>query len=131
MANKKQDTIKKTERQLKKMIQDRTGKPAESWLDPQIHLTASVKEIVDKIHDEIMDSGDLVNAVAGSMAQIKNEVNPLLPYYDKMSRNLQQQYEALGLNYNVQPKKVTENTKAGASEQDAFSALLTDVKDNV
>lgn len=131
MPKGKLNTIARNEKKLRKMIKERTGKDSEVWLDPQIHLTASNMEILDKVHDEIMSAGDLVSLVAGSTGQMKNEVNPLLAYYDKMSRTLLLQYEALGLNYNTTPKKVNESTKAGGTEQDAFSALLTDVKDNV
>ena len=53
--------------------------------------------MLDKIQDElIMDS--LITPVPGSMGQLKNEVSPLLPHYDKTQQPLMQ-FEVPGLNY--------------------------------
>lgn len=131
MANRKANDIEKKERLLRKMIKERTGKDSETWLEPQIHLTASNWVVLDKIRDQIIAADDLVHLATGSTQQLKMEVNPLLPHYDKMSRTLSLQFQALGLNYNTTPSKVTENTKAGGGDQDPLTALLNDVKDNL
>lgn len=130
MANRKKTDVERKEVLLRKMVEDRTGKACESWLEPQVHLTASNWSIVDKVHDEIMRQPDLVIPTVGSTGQMKNEVSPLLPYYDKMSRTLMALFEGLGLNYNVTPKKVTEPTKQGASEQGRIVELLRDIAGN-
>lgn len=109
--------------ELKKMVKARTGKPCELWLLPQIDLTANNMVMIDKISEEL-DGKDLVSMVAGSMGQVKAEVNPLVPYYDKLQRTLLMQLEALGLNYNITPAKVTENTKSGGKDQDKLMATL-------
>lgn len=115
------------ELELRRLIKERTGKECERWLLPQIRSAASNMQMLRKVHDELL-SGPLTSLTIGSTGQQKNEVNPLLPYYDKLNRTLLAQFEALGLNYNTTPKKVTENTKQGGREQDALATLLSDVK---
>lgn len=116
-------TIHGYELDLKRMIKARTGKECEPWLMPQIHSTAANMKMLDAVHEELL-SGPLSVITVGSAGQQKNEVNPLLPYYDKLNRTLLMQYEALGLNYNTTPKKVTENTKQGGKEQDKLMSLI-------
>lgn len=116
-------TIHGYELDLKRMIKARTGKECEPWLMPQIHSTAANMKMLDVVHEELL-SGPLTVITVGSTGQQKNEVNPLLPYYDKLNRTLLMQYEALGLNYNTTPKKVTENTKQGGKEQDKLMSLI-------
>lgn len=118
-----QKTIHGYELELRRMIKARTGKECEVWLRPQIHTTALNMELIEKVHTELME-GNIVTMTAGSMGQAKSEVSPLLPYYDKLNRTLLAQLEALGLNYNTTPRKVTENTKQGGSEQDKLAGLL-------
>lgn len=119
----KEKTIHAYELELRRMIKDRTGKQCESWLQPQIYSTASNMVMLLKIHKELME-GNLVSLTAGSAGQQKTEVNPLLPFYDKLNRTLLMQFEALGLNYNTTPKKVTENTKQGGKDQDKLLSLI-------
>lgn len=118
-----QKTIHGYELELRRMIKARTGKECEVWLRPQIHTTALNMELIEKVHTELME-GKIVFKTSGSMGQAKSEVSPLLPYYDKLNRTLLAQLEALGLNYNTTPRKVTENTKQGGSEQDKLARLL-------
>lgn len=113
MAKKK--SAKYYEEELRELIEKRTGEKCEIWLNPQIRATAANIVMLDKMQSELMDEKQLVNIVSGSMSQPKNEVNPLLPYYDKMQRTLLLQYEALGLNYKTTPSKVKEDTKKGAT----------------
>ena len=119
----KEKTARDYERELKKMIKGRTGKECEAWLLPQITLTASNMVMIKRIETAISEA-DLTTIVSGSMGQAKTEINPLIPYYDKLQRTLLAQLEALGLNYNVTPKKVTENTKQGGKEQDVLKQTL-------
>ena len=73
-----------------------------------------------------MDS--LITLVPGSMGQMKNEVSPLLPYYDKMQRTLMLQFEAIGLNYKTTPSKVKESMKQGVDEEDPMAAYYGKTK---
>ena len=62
------------------------------------------------------------------MAQMKNEVSPLLPYYDKMQRTLMLQFEAIGLNYKTTPSKVKEDTKKGVDEKDPMARMMAEAQ---
>lgn len=119
------------ELELRKMIKSRTGADCEPWLIPQIRATASNMVMIDKVQQELLALKYLVKPVVGSMSQIKNEVNPLVPYYDKMQRTLLLQFEALGLNYKTTPSKVKEDTRKGVSEDDHLASLLRDAKDSI
>ena len=109
----RQRTAHAYELELRKMIKHRTGADMEPWLLPQVRATAANMAMLDKFQRELEDTDTLVSLVPGSMAQMKNEVNPLLPYYDKLQRTLLMQFEALGLNYKTTPSKVKEDTKKG------------------
>lgn len=128
----KQRTAHAYELELRKMIQNRTGADMEPWLLPQVRATAANMVMLDKVQQELLDKEDLVKPMPGSMMQIKNEVNPLLPYYDKMQRTLMLQFEAIGLNYKVTPSKVKEDTKKGVdTEKDGLSTMLTAARENM
>ena len=117
----KERTAHAYELELRKMIKSRTGAEMEPWLLPQVRATAGNMVMLDKIQAELENEKDLVTLVAGSMAQMKNEVNPLLPYYDKLQRTLLMQFEALGLNYKTTPSKVKEDMKKGVDEEDPMA----------
>lgn len=119
MAKKK--TAHAYELELRQMIKHRTGADMEPWLLPQVRATAGNMVMLDKIQEELEAEKNLVSLVAGSMAQMKNEVNPLLPYYDKLQRTLMMQFEAIGLNYKTTPSKVKEDTKKGVDDEDPMA----------
>ena len=128
----KQRTAHAYELELRKMIESRTGADMEPWLLPQVRATASNMVMLDKVQAELEDTSRLVTMMPGSTAQLKNEVNPLLPYYDKMQRTLMLQFEAIGLNYKTTPSKVKEDTKKGVdTEKDGLSNLLTQARDTM
>lgn len=128
----KQRTAHTYELELRKMIKSRTGADMEPWLLPQVRATASNMVMLDKVQAELEDTSRLVTLMPGSTAQMKNEVNPLLPYYDKMQRTLMLQFEAIGLNYKVTPSKVKEDTKKGVdAEKDGLGNLLTQARDTM
>ena len=128
----KQRTAHTYELELRKMIKSRTGADMEPWLLPQVRATASNMVMLDKVQAELEDTSRLVTLMPGSTAQMKNEVNPLLPYYDKMQRTLMLQFEAIGLNYKTTPSKVKEDTKKGVdAEKDGLSNLLTQARDTM
>jgi hypothetical protein len=117
----KQKTSHAYELELRKMIEARTGAKMELWLMPQVRATAMNMVMLDKVQQEILDEDSLVTPVPGSMGQMKNEVTPLLPHYDKLQRTLLMQFEALGLNYSTTPSKVKEDTKKGIDETDPMA----------
>ena len=128
----KQRTAHAYELELRKMIKSRTGADMEPWLLPQVRATASNMVMLDKVQAELEATDSLVTLVSGSMAQMKNEVSPLLPYYDKMQRTLMLQFEAIGLNYKTTPSKVKEDTKKGVdTEKYGLSNLLTQARDTM
>ena len=128
----KQRTAHAYELELRNMIKSRTGADMEAWLLPQVRATASNMVMLYKVQAELEDTSKLVTMMPGSTAQIKNEVNPLLPYYDKMQRTLMLQFEAIGLNYKTTPSKVKEDTKKGVdTEKDGLSNLLTQARDTM
>ena len=121
----KQRTAHAYELELRKMIKSRTGADMEMWLLPQVRSTAMNMVMLDKIQDELMEEDALITPVPGSMGQMKNEVHPLLPHYDKCQRTLMMQLEALGLNYSTTPSKVKEDTKRGVdTEKDGLTSML-------
>ena len=128
----KRKTAHAYELELRKMIKSRTGAKMEEWLLPQVRVTAMNEVMLDKVQDELEEKESLVEMVSGSMAQMKNEVSPLLPYYDKMQRTLLLQFEALGLNYKTTPSKVKEDAKKGVdTEKDGLTSLLSQARDNM
>ena len=130
MAKKK--TAHAYELELRKMIKSRTGADMEAWLLPQVRATASNMVMLDKVQAELERADDLVTLVPGSQGQMKSEVSPLLPHYDKMQRTLLMQLEALGLNYSTTPSKVKEDTKKGVdAEKDGLANMLTAAKEGL
>lgn len=118
------------ERKLRKMIcQRRNVEEVEPWLDGQIHAAAMNWQMLEKVHEQIMDEDELVMPVTGSMSQTKYVVTPLLPMYKELQRTMLLHYEALGLNFKTAPKKMTENaSKGGVSADDPLSTFFESVK---
>ena len=128
----KQKTAHAYELELRKMIESRTGAKMEPWLMPQVRATAMNMVMLDKVQQEILEEDSLITLVPGSMGQMKNEVTPLLPHYDKLQRTLLMQLEALGLNYSTTPSKVKEDTKKGVdAEKDGLANMLTAAKEGL
>ena len=98
------------EKELKAMIESRTGKPCESFLLPQVKAAAGLMRMIDQI-DEQLDKEDLTYLEVGSAEQMKKVVNPLLSVYDKSQRTLNQLLTSLGLTYGATPSKINESTK--------------------
>ena len=120
------------ELELRKMIKSRTGADMELWLLPQVRATASNMVMLDKVQRELEKADDLVTLMPGSQGQMKSEVSPLLPHYDKMQRTLLMQLEALGLNYSTTPSKVKEDTKKGIdTEREGLSGVINQAKQSL
>lgn len=120
----KPKTVHAYELEIKKMIVERLGK-FDCWLMPQVNATAMNRVMLDKIQEELTSaSTQLVMVETGSQGQVKQDAHPLLAHYDKLQRTLIMQYQALSLNYNATPSKITENVKKGGSKQDALREAL-------
>lgn len=120
----KKRTAASYEKELREMITSRTAADMEPWLLPQVRATAANMVVLDKVQEEINGMDSLIVTVVGSQGQMKNEVSPLLPYYDKMQRTLLLQFEALGLNYKTTPSKVKEDAKKGDVKDEPIGELL-------
>lgn len=120
------------EKELRQMIKSRTGKDMEMWLLPQVRATAANMVILDKIQKEILATDSLVISMPGSMGQMKNEVSPLLPHYDKTQRTLMMQLEALGLNYSTPTSKLAADpAKEKGDQKNALAKMLADANDSM
>ena len=111
--------IKDYEDEIIEMVKKRNGNFSE-WLRPQVESAAMNREMLAKIHSEIIAQQHLTFIASGSMGQQKKEINPLIPIYDKLQRTLLLQYEALGLNYKTTPSKV----KTPTAPQDETDKLI-------
>ena len=98
------------EKELKDMIESRTGKKFDPFLLPQVKAAAGMMRMIDKIDDQL-DKEDLIYLEVGSADQTKKVVNPLLSVYDKSQRTLNQLLTSLGLTYGATPSKINESTK--------------------
>lgn len=98
------------EKELKDMIESRTGKKFDPFLLPQVKAAAGMMRMIDKI-DKQLDKEDLTYLEVGSAEQMKKVVNPLLSVYDKSQRTLNQLLTSLGLTYGATPSKINESTK--------------------
>jgi len=107
MRQKKADTYAK---ELREKIEKKYGKYDDS-LDEQVITAAMNREMIAKLHKELMD-GSLTTIAVGSMGQQKTEINPLLAAYDKAQRTYIQQLAALGLNKMVEKKAEAQQTKS-------------------
>lgn len=114
--------VKYYERILRKKVELRTGTDFEEWLEPQLHAAALCLQMLEKVHEDLMD-GKLVKERQGSKEQWVSELNPLMPTYKELQRTMILHYEALGLNYKAQPKKMTESTKKGVDLEDPMASF--------
>lgn len=125
-------TVTDYETELRDMIKERTGKDMPLWLLPQVRATALNMVILDKIQVEIVNTQQLVVPVQGSTGQIKNEVSPLLPHFDKTQRTLMMQLEALGLNFSTPSSKFNNDpNKERVDKKNGLAQLLEDANESM
>lgn len=98
------------EKELKDMIESRTGKKFDPFLLPQVKAAAGMMRMIDKI-DQKIDEQDMTYMEVGSTGQAKKVINPLLGEYNKYQRTLNQLLTSLGLTYGATPSKINESTK--------------------
>lgn len=118
-------TIGGYENLLISMIEKRTGSDFDEFLLPQVSACAQTWMMLNRVHRDLMKERKLVDIVQGSVTQMKNEVNPLLPYYLKLQAELRLQLETLGLNYRLPASKIKEDAKKGVDiEKDGLTSML-------
>ena len=76
-----------------------------------IRKTAQDQMMLDRICNEIMDEDDLISQENGSMFQQKKIVNPLIPYFDKLSARVTDDLYNLGLTARKQAIKTEDPGK--------------------
>ena len=125
-------TIGGYENLLINMIEKRTGTEFDEFLLPQVSACAQTWMMLNRVHRDLMKERKLVDMVQGSMTQMKNEVNPLLPYYLKLQAELRLQFQSLGLNWNATPSKIKEDTRKGTdADKDGLMSRIDEVKDTM
>ena len=120
------------EKRLREMIMQRRNiDDVEPWLEAQLEAAAMNWQMVAKLHEELC-KGQMLSYENGSTEQTKAVANPLLTMYKEMQRTHIMHMEALGLNFKILPKKMTESgAKHGTESYDPLTELLRGIKDNI
>ncbi len=117
------------EKQYKAMITKMRGE-WDVFLLPLVESAAQNRVMIDKIHEELTsDDATLTWMEAGSMAQNKTVVNPLLAQYDKSQKTQILFYKAMGLSYDATPSKIAGN-RGGRDETDPMSEYFSAMQDS-
>ena len=117
------------EEQYKAMITKMRGE-WDVFLLPLVESAAQNRVMIDKIHEELTsDEATLTGMEAGSMAQNKTVVNPLLAQYDKCQKTQILFYKAMGLSYDATPSKIAGN-RGGRDETDPMSEYFSAMQDS-
>ena len=95
-------------------------------LRQMVRKTARDQRHLDQIDDEL-DGVDLTSMARGSMGQMKQELNPLLLYRDKVSRTVSDDLESLMLTARSTYKK-KDNNQGDTSEVDPMAEYLQSIK---
>lgn len=112
------------EEQYKAMITKMRGE-WDVFLLPLVESAAQNRVMIDKIHEELTsDDATLTWMEAGSMAQNKTVMNPLLAQYDKCQKTQILFYKAMGLSYDATPSKIMGN-RGGRDETDPMSEYFS------
>lgn len=90
-----------------------------------IQKTATDMCMLDKVAEELQDA-ELISVEVGSMGQSKPTVNPLIPYYDKLSSRVTDDLYNLGLTARKQAVKVEDPGKV--DDTDPMAKFYQDAK---
>ena len=91
-----------------------------------IQKTATDMCMLDKVAAELQEEKDLTAPEIGSTGQTKTVVNPLLPYYDKLSARVTDDLYNLGLTARKQAVKTEDPGKDKAANP--MRELLTEMR---
>lgn len=118
----KKQTIEQYERQIKKLIEARTGEKAEAWMALPIRTAAMCLVTLDKMQGEL-EKAPLTVMERGSQGQQKTVVNPLIAAYKDMHRTMIMHYESLGLTYKNDPTRINTSAKKESEDEGATGFL--------
>ena len=90
-----------------------------------VQKTATDMCMLDKVAEELQDA-ELTSMEYGSMGQAKTIVNPLIPYYDKLSARVTDDLYNLGLTARKQAQKTEENIKV--DKADPMAKMMADAQ---
>lgn len=106
MEEKKQPkSIRAYTQEVNKMVRAAYGDTIPPHLFTMIRKTAQDMQMLERIQIELED-GDMTSFEIGSMGQQKCVVNPLVPYFDKISSRVTDDLYNLGLTARKQAAKV-------------------------
>lgn len=111
MAKKKQKGTNGYVGELNKLVKAEYNGEIPAKLTILIRKTAQDQMMLDRICNEIMDEDDLISQENGSMFQQKKIVNPLIPYFDKLSARVTDDLYNLGLTARKQAIKTEDPGK--------------------
>lgn len=126
MAKKKQKGTNGYVTELNKLVRAEYNGEIPAKLTILIRKTAMDMQMMDRISDELMEEDTLVKTKFGSMAQEKTEVNPLIPYYDKLSSRVTDDLYNLGLTARKQAIKTEDPGKV--EDDDPMKKFYQDAK---
>lgn len=112
--------------ELNRLVKAEYGGTIPTQLTVLIRKTAQDMLMMDRIGDELAESKSLTSLEVGSMAQQKTVVNPLIPYYDKMSARVTDDLYNLGLTARKQATKGED--AADKKVTDNIGSLLAEMK---
>lgn len=90
-------TAEQYQEEIRQMIIECKGE-CKAWYMLRIRSLAMNLVILDKVQNEILSAKGLIMQKHGSTGQIKDAVNPLLPYYNQLQNTVLKQFNGLGLN---------------------------------
>ena len=90
-----------------------------------IQKTATDMCMLDKVAEELSELDELTSMEVGSTGQQKTVVNPLIPYYDKLSARVTDDLYNLGLTARKQAAKVED--PADKTAANPMKELLNDM----
>ena len=90
-------TAEEYQEEIRQMIIECKGE-CKAWYMLRIRSLAMNLVILDKVQNEILSAKGLIMQKHGSTGQIKDAVNPLLPYYNQLQNTVLKQFNGLGLN---------------------------------
>ena len=118
----KEQTREQYERQIKKLIEARTGEKAEAWMTLPIRTAAMCLVTLDKMQEEL-EKAPLTVIETGSQGQQKTVVNPLIAANKDMHRTMIMHYESLGLTYKNDPTRINTSAKKESEDEGATGFL--------
>ena len=92
------------------------------FLTPMIQKTATDMCMLDKVAEELSGLDELTSMEVGSTGQQKTVVNPLIPYYDKLSARVTDDLYNLGLT--ARKQEIKSEDPAKKEDQDAMQQYL-------